>query len=362
MKKIKVNPPLYEAEPVSSVKELLNNASAKCGDRIAFSYKEKDKIVNVTYSQFLADTIALGTALHKIGVCGSHIACIGENSYKWITVYLTVLKSSGVFVPIDKELPTDDIINIVNSSDSEVLFYSAKYEKQIFDSQDRFKNVKYFIGFDRETDEGNNLGYDEFKENGMYLYADGYDEYLNEQFSPDDLKMLVYTSGTTGMAKGVMLSERNLLSCVYYGLQVSKVYDRCLSVLPYSHTYESVAGILVSLHHHSTICINDNLKNLLRNMQTFKPDYIYVVPAFAELFYKKIWASAEQSGKASLLRKTIKLADTLKLGKNARRKMFSSIHEAFGGNLKKIVCGGAPIRAELGDFFESVGITLVNGY
>lgn len=89
------------------------------------------------------------------------------------------------------------------------------------------------------------------------------------------------------MAKGVMLTEHNLVSLVYCGLQISTVYDTCLSILPYHHTYEGVAGILVGLHHHSCICINDSLKNVLKNLQLFKPDYIYVVPAFVELFYKR---------------------------------------------------------------------------
>jgi long-chain acyl-CoA synthetase len=175
--------------------------------------------------------------------------------------------------------------------------------------------------------------------------------------------MLVYTSGTTGMAKGVMLTEHNLISCVYYGLQVSTVFDRCLSVLPYHHTYEAVAGILVALHHHSTICINDNLKSVLKNLQLYKPDYIYLVPAFAEIFHKRIWANAKDSHKALALKIMIKLSNFLRIFKiDIRKKLFKSIHEAFGGNLRKIVVGGAPLRAELGDFFDSIGISLINGY
>ena len=165
------------------------------------------------------------------------------------------------------------------------------------------------------------------------------------------------------MSKGVMLSEHNLVSSVYYGLQVSTVYTTCLSVLPYHHTYEAVSGILVALHHHATICINDNLKSVLKNLQLYKPDYIYLVPAFVEIFYKKIWANAKESGKDKALRIMIKISNALrKVGIDLRKKLFKSVHEAFGGNLIKIVCGGAPIRPELGKFFNDIGLNLINGY
>lgn len=362
MKKTLQRPPLNEVEPIFTIRELLDKASARAGDKLAFRYRQGKKIIDITYSQFLSDTIALGTALNKLGVSSKHIACIGENSYDWITTYLTVLKSSGVFVPIDKELPFEDILNVVNSSDSEVLFYSGKYEDDIIANASKFKNVKYFIGFDRDFEDKNFLSFSELKESGMALYSDGYDEYLNEKSDRNALKLLVYTSGTTGMAKGVMLSEHNLVSLVYYGLQTATIHSSCLSILPYHHTYEAVAGILVALHFHATICINDSLKNVLKNLQTFKPEYIYVVPAFVELFERRIWANAEQSGKAGMLKKMIKMADALHLSQGARRKLFSSVHKAFGGNLKQIVCGGAPLRAEIGKFFESIGITLLNGY
>ena len=117
-----------------------------------------------------------------------------------------------------------------------------------------------------------------------------------EHKDTDKLKLLVYTSGTTDNPKGVMLTEHNLTSSVYYGLQVASINTKCLSVLPYHHTYEAVPGLLVALHKHVTICINDSLKNVLKNLQLFKPDYIYLVPAFVEVFYKNIWANAKKSG------------------------------------------------------------------
>ena len=349
---------------IDTIKELMDLAVKEAGDNIAFKYKEGKNVVDVTYKEFQSDTYYLGTALSTLNMLESHIAVIGENSYNWITVYLTVLKGNGVLVPIDKELTCDEIINVLRSSDSEVLFFAPKYKEYVDKIKEELPQIKYFIGFDEKEDKENVLSYKKFMEKGKAEYEKGNTTYSSiEHDDTDKLKLLVYTSGTTDNPKGVMLTEHNLVSCVYYGLQVSTVYTRCLSVLPYHHTYEAVAGLLVALHKHVTICINDSLKNVLKNLQLFKPDYIYVVPAFAEVFYKSIWNNAKKSGKETGLKILIKVSNALrKIGIDKRKTFFKSIHEAFGGNLRKIVAGGAPIRAELGDFFDSIGICLVNGY
>lgn len=363
MKKQK-NYPLYDVTPFSDIKEMLDIAVREAGDAIAFKFKsEENTVIAKTYKEFYADVTALGCALTSLGLSGLHVACIGENSYNWVVAYLAMLGCSGVFVPVDKELPPDDIINIINNSDSEVIFYSGQYEKTFDENKDRLSGIHNFIGFDRAADDGQYLSFDTLLNQGRMLASADPSPFLNQKNDPHELKMLVYTSGTTGMAKGVMLSEHNLVSCVYYGLQISTVFDTCLSVLPYHHTYESVCGLLVSLHMHTTICINDKIRNVAKNLQLFKPAYIYLVPAFAEAFYKKIWQSAEDGKKDKALKLLIKISNALRaVGIDRRRKLFGTIHESFGGNLKKIVCGGAPIRPEIGKFFDSVGMNLINGY
>ena len=359
------NYPLYEVTPFKDFNEMLEIADREAGDTPALKYKTEDGVSEITYKQFRRDTLAFTTALYQRGIHGAHIACLSENSWKWIETYLSVLNSDSVFVPIDKELPSADVFNVLNHSDTTVLVYSGTFDKMLRENRDKIPNVTLFIGMDLPEDAESEafISFEKLMKTGHEL-LDGMTELPKYgQADENAMKMLVYTSGTTGMAKGVMLSLHNLTSLVYHGLRVSTVYDCCLSVLPYHHTYEAVCGILVSLHKHATICVNDKIRNVLKNLQLFKPTYLYLVPAFAESFYKKIWASAKETGKDKALANLIKMSNGLrKTGVDMRKTLFKSIHQQFGGRLIKIVCGGAPIRPEIGEFFDAIGINLINGY
>ncbi len=356
-----------EVRFMNSVREMLKIAKEEVGEKNAFEYKdeiEKERIVKVTYKEFIDDTIYLGTALSKYNVLDKHVAIIGENSYKWITVYITMLQGNGVFVPIDKELPIEGVINVLKHSESEVLFYSKKYEDWIDKISEELPNIKYFIGLNQEENiDSKKLSYKSFITEGKKEYKNGNKKFYDLKTDSNELRMLVYTSGTTGDPKGVMLTEHNILSVANYGLMVAEIGDRCLSVLPYHHTYEAVAGIIIEIFNHSCICINDSLKNVLKNLNLFKPNCIYLVPAFAEVFYKNIWANAKKTKKDKTLKVMIPISNILrKVGIDLRYKLFKSIHEAFGGSLKTIICGGAPLRPEIGKFFNDIGIVLLNGY
>ena len=362
------NYPLYEVSPFTDFKDMLRQASDEAGDQLAIryfrDYASRD-VRDVTYNEFKRETEELGTGLASLGITDAHVAIVSENSYHWILTYLTILNSEGVFVPVDKELPFPEIMNILAHSDSKVVFFSKHYEQKFRENAASLPWIKYFIGIDLPPEEADDrfISMSDLMKKGAGLLDSGDRSYLDLQPKDDELKMLVYTSGTTGTSKGVMLSLHNLVSSVYYGLQISTVYTTCLSVLPYHHTYEAVCGLLVSLHHHSTICVNDSLHHVADNFKFFKPDYIMLVPLFVENLYKKIQKTLDATGKAKLVNTMISASNGLrKLGIDARRKLFGQLHEVFGGRLIKVVCGGAPIRPELAAFFDAIGINLINGY
>ena len=336
-------------------------ARAEAGNKIAFKFKnEDDAIVSVTYDAFYNKTQWLGAAICSLGLGSSHIACVGENSYNWLTVYLMALQSAGVFLPVDKDLPAAEMLHVLTAGKADILFYDEKKEDFLREHREELQRIKYFVGFDRDEDDGDFLSYKKLVRKGKGLDLS---EFKRATRDEHEMKMLVYTSGTTGVAKGVMLTEHNLVSMVYYGLMTSHMYDVGLSVLPYHHTYESVVDILAGLHYHSTICINDSIKNVRKNLELYKPDFIYLVPAFAEAFYNNIMKNIKRSGKEKHLKRGIALSKSLlKVGIDRRREIFAEIHNSFGGNLKRIGCGGAPIRGEIADFFNDIGIVFSNGY
>ncbi len=345
---------------VDSVREILEQARDAVPTKHAFEYRENGGVKSVTYSEFYNEALYMCNAVKARGFeSGHHIACVGNNSYRWLVAFLSTLCSNNIFVPVDKDLPEEDLKTVISHSDSSVVFCESKYYDTVKSLADAEGKIKMIICLD--GDKG--VAFETMMSEGKALFAKGMDEFPEIDYDMNSLKMLVYTSGTTGNPKGVMLSEFNIISMVFYGMQVQVLYDRCLSVLPYNHTYESVVGIVVSLHNHTTICINESLRAVLPNLNLFKPEYMFVVPAFAELFYKRVWANIEEKGKTGLIKKMIKLSNKLrKIGIDKRRTFFKQIHAAFGGELRLIVCGGAPIRPEVGQFFTDIGIDLLNGY
>ena len=350
---------IYSVKEINSVKDMMEQAIKECPDKIAYRYREDKKIIDVTFKEFYDLTLNLGASLNSLGVSNKHVACIGDNSFEWVTVYFTVLKSDNVLVPVDKELPVKDIIYVLNHSDSNILFYSERYEEHIDNILANCPKLETVICFEKEKDDGKSkLSYKQLIKKGKDIKS-----FEEHEHDTKKMKLIIYTSGTTGLAKGVMLSEFNLIRLVTSALSITSLEKNMLSVLPYHHTYESSCDILVGMHNHATICINDSLKHVLNNLQEFKPSGMMIVPAFAELFYKKIWSTAEKEGKDKLLRRLIKISNGLRRAHiDLRGLLFKSVRNAFGGNLKQLICGGAPLRAEIGDFFNDIGIMMQNGY
>lgn len=348
-------------KPFSSIREMLRMAVNEDGEKIAYKFKNPDGTVReVTYIEFHQTVEALGAALTEMGFGASHMAIVSENRYDWIVAYLTALCSAGVFVPIDRQLTTKEKLHLLTDSESEVVFFSKQYMPWFVENKAALPNIKAFICFDIDEDTDGIISYKRLIADGAKLDKTAYDSLKSDE---NELKMLVYTSGTTGIAKGVMLSEHNLVSGVYYGLQVSRIYDTALSILPYHHTYESVCDILVNIHSHATLCINAVMRELVSDMQLYHPTNIYIVPAIAEFIYFLIMKNLKEKGKLKTFRKGVKISRAaLKIGIDLRPKLFAELHNLFGGKLRKIVCGGAPIRPEMGEFFNDIGIPMTGGY
>ena len=348
-------------KPFSSIREMLRMAVNEDGEKIAYKFKNPDGTVReVTYIEFHQTVEALGAALTEMGFGSSHMAIVSENRYDWIVAYLTALCSAGVFVPIDRQLTTKEKLHLLTDSESEVVFFSKQYMPWFVENKTALPNIKAFICFDIDEDTDGIISYKRLIADGAKLDKTAYDSLKSDE---NELKMLVYTSGTTGIAKGVMLSEHNLVSGVYYGLQVSRIYDTALSILPYHHTYESVCDILVNIHSHATLCINAVMRELVSDMQLYHPTNIYIVPAIAEFIYFLIMKNLKEKGKLKTFRKGVKISRAaLKIGIDLRPKLFAELHNLFGGKLRKIVCGGAPIRPEMGEFFNDIGIPMTGGY
>lgn len=352
---------LEPIKPFSSIREMLMMAVNEDGEKIAYKFKNPDGTVReVTYIEFYQTVEALGASLTEIGLGSSHIAIVSENRYDWIVAYLTVLQSAGVFVPIDRQLTTKEKLHLLTDSESEAVFFSKQYLTWFVENKASMPNIKAFICFDIDKDTDGIISYKRLIAEGAKLDKTAYDSLKSNE---NELKMLVYTSGTTGIAKGVMLSEHNLVSGVYYGLQVSRIYDTALSILPYHHTYESVCDILVNIHSHATLCINSVMRELVSDMQLYHPTNIYIVPAIAEFIYFLIMKNLKEKGKLKTFKKGVKISKAaLRLGIDIRPKLFAELHNLFGGKLRKIVCGGAPIRPEMGEFFNDIGIPMTGGY
>ena len=352
---------LEPIKPFSSIREMLMMAVNEDGEKIAYKFQNPDGTVReVTYIEFYQTVEALGASLTEMGLGSSHIAIVSENRYDWIVAYLTVLQSAGVFVPIDRQLTTKEKLHLLTDSESEAVFFSKQYLTWFVENKASMPNIKAFICFDIDKDTDGIISYKRLIAEGAKLDKTAYDSLKSNE---NELKMLVYTSGTTGIAKGVMLSEHNLVSGVYYGLQVSRIYDTALSILPYHHTYESVCDILVNIHSHATLCINSVMRELVSDMQLYHPTNIYIVPAIAEFIYFLIMKNLKEKGKLKTFKKGVKISKAaLRLGIDIRPKLFAELHNLFGGKLRKIVCGGAPIRPEMGEFFNDIGIPMTGGY
>lgn len=344
---------LYSHTPVYTIKELLDFCANEYGEKEAFAYQNKKQDISISFTRFQREVETFGSYLFHEGFKDSHIAIFGENSYEWILTHFAVTCGGNVIVPIDKELDADCIAELLVDSESKVLVYSNTYADIVEQLQFKIPNMKYL----------NMKDIPNCVEKGMQLLADGYEAFLDVQVCKDDLASIVYTSGTTGKSKGVMLTHNNFCSCMYGACCNVSLTGASLLVLPLHHTFGLVASVYAVMYYGYPIYINKSLKKLSDDFKKAKPQHLFAVPLIVETLYKNIWATARRQGKEKLLQRLIAVSDVLlKCKIDLRKVLFKSVISAFGGNLDLIVSGGAPIDEKYIRAFHSLGLTVLNGY
>lgn len=361
----------YEETHYKTVKEIFKRSIEKYKNNIYIlerpNHDHKAKFEEFTYERFGNDAINLGTGLMKyLNLANERIIIIGENTYYWYVSYFSILCGVGIAVPVDKELPNNEIENVIKRSHAAAVIYSKKKKDAIDKIKDNLPMVKYFIEMNSDDGvQGRDVGIEHVIAEGKKLTDAGNTEYMDVEIDPEEFKFLIFTSGTTSQAKGVMLCHRNLAENVNAVSKYVKIYerDRFFSVLPLHHTYESSIGALLPFANGSSVAICGGLRYIVPDMQEAKPTAMLAVPLLVESLYKKINQSIEKSGKAGLVNSMIHLTNALKsVGIDIKRKVFKEIYDNLGGNMRIIVSAAAPIDKKIGKWVQDIGIEFLQGY
>lgn len=350
----------HKVEEVTNFKEMLYRSASIYKTRTAFKVKNKeDKIESITYQQFKNDVVSLGTSLLKKGFKDKKIAVVGKNSYQWCVSYLAAT-IVGIVVPIDKELHTDDIINFMNISESVCILGDNKNLSLIEQNINKL-NIKdtLFIYFDNEKCQNY---YQKVLEEGLKLYQEGYTDFDQIEIEPDSLRILLFTSGTTGNAKGVCLSQRNICSNILstYGIVKVKRSDLFFSILPLHHTYECTLGFLLPIYSGASIAHCEGLRYILKNMNEFRPSVILCVPLLLENVHKNIVKNMNKTLPEKYRKENENPFPNLpwiikKIVKN-------KVKNTLGGRLRVFIVGAASVNPKIVDDFADLGLPTLQGY
>ena len=355
-------------EEMNSLKDIINIRCDMYKDRVAFLEKDgkHPEFQEITYSKVKEDVNGLGTVmLEKLKLKDKKVAVIGENSYRWYMTYMAVVCGVGIIVPLDKELPANEILNLLQRSESKCIVYSSR-KKDLIDEirKDLPKNMIY-IEMNKEESDDMSYSLDKLVEEGKELVDTGNTKYIDMEIDREEFKILLFTSGTTAASKGVMLNHKNICAnTVACYCLVPKMHDYTyLSVLPMHHTYEFSLVYIYGTSCGAKIAICEGLKYVAKNMKEVKPDCLFAVPALIENINKKIEKAIKETGKEGMIKTVSKVTDGLsKIGLDFRRQVFKKVQDNFGGKLKHIFCGAAPVDKELIKKMESYGFYFYQGY
>lgn len=356
--------PFYEVRPFSDLRELMDMSAKLFGERYAFEVKrENGEHYFITYSDYRSEIDALGTALYAMGLGTARIAIAAANCYEWCLSYLTVVCGGGVVVPTDRELSGDDICGIFQKAGVKLLFCDSAVLEKL--DRDKLSGVT-FVCFKQPDDENGVLSFDNLVRKGRKLLSGGKKDYLQAEIDPEKMCTLLFTSGTTGTAKGVMLCQRNFCQDVLHTMEVVKIEpeDCGLSMLPLHHTYESTIILFCAPYCGAKVTFCDGFKYALRNMKEFNPTVFVSVPLVLETVHRRLLKAikGKPHGETKFkIGKTLCKAGS-RVGLDLKNVFFKEIREAFGGKMRLIICGAAPIDPQILRDFDAFGIQILFGY
>lgn len=359
--------PYYEKREITDFKDLLNQSVSIYGNKNAFSVKGiMGEYTGIKYRELKRDIDAIGTEFVNMGLKHEKIAVIGENRYEWCLTYLAVTCGTGTIVPLDKELPVNELRYLLEVSKVKAVVFSNKMKDKLAEAVVGLKDIKYFINMDITDDAEGCLSFPKLKKKGNDLIKIGDKKFINAKVNPDEPTILLFTSGTTGLAKGVMLSQRNICADIVATSSVVNVTedDINLSILPLHHTYECTVSFLLMLYNGVTTSFCEGLKHMVQNLKEVRPTVMLAVPLIYESIYKKVWETAKKNGKLNKLKtglKISKLAGMVKV--DVRKKLFKEVLEAFGGDRMRLaIAGGAASKPEVLKGLQDLGFLVIQGY
>lgn len=355
------------------LKDMLETTVARFPERALFKQKfnRNEPFREITFRQVLDDVYALGTAFLDLGLREKKIGVIGKNSYQWCETYLAVTGGVGVIVPLDKELHEEELKQLtVKGELSAVITVENKYYetfKAIKESGE--SQLEYVINVAMEEDESLKDGYiswNKLRETGRKAVHNGDRKYIDAPVVNTDLSVILFTSGTTDVSKGVMLNQKNLVLDTYLAqtlLEVRQGEDTFFSILPLHHTYECTATFLECVYNGTTMAICQGLKYIVKDMQETRPNLLLGVPVIFENLYNKITRNVRKSGKEKQLNTLFRINRvTKKIGLDISKQATKQITELFGGELRSVICGGAAVDGDILDYFGDLGFRSVQGY
>lgn len=344
----------YPVPLFGDLRKMLRASVELYGSNTLFLQKKEDSYRKITYSRYYEDVCSLGTELLARGLGGKKILLIGENSYPWVTAYMAVICGVGVAVPVDKSLSCEELAAIVRHIDAAAVIYSSSVEEKLSCLDASIMR----IGFGE-------LG--KLALCGRERMKMGDRSYLDAKINARATAALLFTSGTTGEKKGVMLSHRNLCFSLFQMCKMIRINsdDVFLSVLPLHHCYETVCGFLCPLYRGASVAFAQGLRQLTQEMQAVRPTVMLCVPMIPETIFQKICEGIRRHGMEEEVRSAIRLTSSLRLKQlrtRVKKKVFSAMHQSFGGRLRLLISGGAPLDPSVASGLRAFGFQLLQGY